>query len=167
MGPAFADLARPLVELTKKGADFKWTQEHTQAVKTVKDKLVNYMMLQMPDPAKRYALESGASGYAVGAASKQEGRPLGFLSKKTSPADMRYATYDQELLALIRALGKCRKLLLIADGTSFRKLKADKPIRGRAARWLIFPSDFLNLEVVCQPGTGNVVADALFLLFIA
>ena len=138
-GPAFADLAKPLVELTKKGVDFKWTDEHTHAVKTLKGKLVNYVTLQVPDPAKPYVLKSDASGYAVGAVREQEGRPLGFLSKKMSPAEMRYATCDQELLALIRALEKRRGLLLAEDVTAYTdywvlqyllKLKADKPIRG-------------------------------------
>lgn len=40
MGPAFADLAIPLVELTTKGVDFESTDEHIKAVKTLKDKLV-------------------------------------------------------------------------------------------------------------------------------
>ena len=101
---------------------------------------------------------------------EQEGRPLGFLSKKMSPAEMRYAAYDQELLALIRALEKWRRLLLTADVTAYTdhralqyllKLKADKFIRGRVARWFIFLSDFQNLKIVYQPGAGNVVADAL------
>ena len=81
---------------------------------------------------------------------EQEGRPLGFLSKKMSPAEMRYGTYGQELLAPIRALENWRRLLLTADVTAITdhravqyspKLKADKPIRGKLARWLIFLSD--------------------------
>ena len=40
-------------------------------------------------------------------------------------------------------------------------MQADKPIRGRVTRWLIFLSDVQNLKIVYQPGAGNVVADAL------
>ena len=84
---------------------------------------------------------------------------------------MRYATYDQELLALIRALEKWRRLLLMADITAFTdhralqyllKLKTDKPIGWRVARWLTFLSDFQSLKVVYPPGAGEVVADAIF-----
>ena len=144
MGPALAALARPLVELSKKGVGFNWTREHTQAVRTLKDKLVNYVALQMPDPAKPYERKSDALGYAVEAVLERQGRPLGFLSKKMSPAEMRYAAYDQELLALIRALEKWRRLLITADVTTLTdqrglqyllKLNAEKPIRGRVARW--------------------------------
>ena len=60
MGPAFADLVRPLVDLAKKGVEFKWTDAHKHAVKALKDKLVNYLTLQVPDPAKQYVLKSYA-----------------------------------------------------------------------------------------------------------
>lgn len=82
-----------------------------------------------------------------------------------SPAEMRNATYDEELLALIRALDKYRRLLPTADVTAFAhhralqcllKLKADKPARGQVARWLLFPSDFQNLKIVYQRGAGGM-----------
>ena len=112
-------------------------------MKSLKEKLVNCVTLQVPDPAKPYVLKSDASRYAVRAVLEQEGRPLSFLSKKMSPAEMRYATYGQELLALIGALEKWRRLLLTANVTEFIdhralqyvvRLKAHKPIRGRVAR---------------------------------
>lgn len=52
LGPAFADLARPLAELTKRGVESKRTQVHTKAVRTVSDTLLNYVVLQVPDPTK-------------------------------------------------------------------------------------------------------------------
>ena len=73
-GLAFAGLARFVVESIKKGVDFKWKDEHTRAVKTLKGKLADYLTLQVPDPATLYALESDASGHAVGAVLEQEGR---------------------------------------------------------------------------------------------
>ena len=96
---------------------------------------------------------------------------MGFLSKKMSRAETRYATYDQELFALIRALEQWRRLLLTADVTAYTdhcalqyvpKLKADKPIRRRVARWLIFLSHFQNLKIVYRSAAGNVVADTLW-----
>lgn len=170
MGPAFAELARPLVELTKKDAAFNWTEEHTTAVKRLKEQLINYVTLQVPDPNKPYVLKTDASGYAVGAVLEQDNKPIGFLSKKMSPTELRYATYDQELLALIRALEKWRRLLLTADVTVYtdhralqylQQLKGDKPVRGRVARWLVFLADFQNIKIKYHPGVGNIVADAL------
>ena len=170
MGTRFADIARPLIELTKKGVEFKWTKEHTSAVKALKDKLINYVTLQLPDIKKPYVLKTDASGYAVGAVLEQDGKPLGFMSKRMTPTEERYSTYDQELLAVIRALEKWRRLLLTADVTVYtdhralqylQRIKGDKYVRGRVARWLIFLADFQNLKIKYQAGSNNVAADGL------
>lgn len=170
MGTKFAEIARPLVELTKKGNEFKWTDEHTAAIRALKDKLINYVTLQIPDSSKPFVIKTDASGYAVGAVLEQEGKPLGFLSKKMTPAEQRYSTYDQELLAIIRALEKWRRLLLSADVTVYtdhralqylQQARGDKYVRGRVARWLIFLADFQNLKIKYHAGTSNVIADGL------
>ncbi|KAL8443311.1 hypothetical protein Emed_006916 [Eimeria media] len=170
MGPAFADIARPLNDLLRKGQKFSWEDRHTSAVKTFKERLINYTTLQVPDPSKPYVLRTDASGYAVGAVLEQENKPLGFLSKRMNDTEMRYAIYDQELLALIRALEKWRRLLVRAHVTAYTdhqglqyllKLRGDKPVRGRVARWLDFLADFEHLQIVYSPGNSNLIADAL------
>ena len=52
MGPAFSELGKPLVELTKKSQSFKWTEEHTNSVRALKRQLVTFTVLQTPDPSK-------------------------------------------------------------------------------------------------------------------
>ncbi|CDJ49131.1 hypothetical protein EBH_0082110 [Eimeria brunetti] len=91
LGPAFADMARPLVELTKKDAPFVWTEKHTAAVKALKHTLVNYTTLQTPDAKSPYVLRTDAPGYALGGVLEQDGKPLGFMSMKMSPAEQRYS----------------------------------------------------------------------------
>ena len=85
-------------------------------------------------------------------------------------AEQWYSVYDQELLALISALQKWRRLLLLADVTAYTdhralqyllQSKGDKPARAREARWWDFLADFQNLKVVYKPGMHNIVADAL------
>ena len=170
MGAEFTDLAKPLIDLTKKGTEFKWKQEHTAAVRALKERLMNYTTLQIPDPRKPFVLRTDASGYAVGAVLEQEGHPVGYLSKAMSPAEQRYATYDQELLAVVKALTKWRSLLLVADVTVITDHRALqyllKPTssglhKGRIARWLDFLADFQNLKIEYAPGKTNLVADAL------
>ena len=170
MGPAYTVMAQPLFDLLKKDVVFEWKPEHTAAVQALKQQLINYTTLQVPDPSKPFTLRTDASGFAIGAVLEQEGKPIGYLSKKLTPTEMRYAVYDQEFLAVIAALTKWRTLLLPADVTVYTdhralqyllKLKADKPVKGRVARWLDFLADFQNLRVRYQPGASNVVADAL------
>ncbi|KAL8271641.1 hypothetical protein Esti_004446 [Eimeria stiedai] len=89
------------------------------------------------------------------------------FSKRLSDAKMRYSTYDQELLAIVRALDHWRNFLIAAEVTVYTdhqalqcltRLRCDRPMRGRLARWLDFLADFQHLY---QPGATNVVADAL------
>ena len=170
MGPEFAVLAKPLQQLIKKGVDFVWTEEHTAAVKALKQRLVNYTTLSLPDLSKPFVLRTDASGQAIGAVLEQDGRPIGFLSQKLTEAEMRYSTYEQELLAIIKALEKWRQLLITSETIVYTdhqalqyltKLNADKPIRGKIARWLSFLDLFQKLNIQYQPGATNVVADAL------
>ena len=85
-------------------------------------------------------------------------------------APTRYPIYDQKMLALISALIKWRRLLMPAEVPAYTdhralqylfKLKADKPVRAREARWWDFLADFQGLKVEYKPGAHNIVADAL------
>jgi len=170
MGMEYTDLARPLLDLTKKGVEFIWTDEHTKSVQELKKRLVNYTTLQIPDSSKPYELWTDASGYAIGAVLEQEGKPLSFMSKKMSPVQMRYSVYDQELLALVTALDKWKHLLRPAKVTVFtdhkaleylQQIKAEKPMRGKTARWLDLLADYQDMTIVYKPGATNIVADAM------
>lgn len=54
MGPDYADVARPLVNLTHREADFKWIELHTQTVRQLEQRLVDFglTVLQVPDTTK-------------------------------------------------------------------------------------------------------------------
>ena len=170
MGPKFADVSRPLVELTKKGVTFAWGPQHTDAVRRLKQQLVEYTALQIPDSAKPYQLYTDASGYAMGAVLEQDNKPLGFHSQVMTPAQRKYCIYDQELLALVTALDRWRHLLCASKVTAYtnhqalthlQNIRNNKPLRGRAARWLDFLAEFPHLTISYLQGTRNQVADAL------
>lgn len=170
MGPDFARVARPLVDLTRKGAPFQWTDAHTQAVRHLKQRLIDYTTLQIPDTTKPFELYTDASGYAIGAVLEQAGQPIGFLSQAMTPTQQKYSIYDQELLALVSALDKWAHLLRPTKVTAhtdhqalthLQQLKASKPLRGRTARWLDFLAEFPDLTITYLPGARNQVADAL------
>ncbi|KAL8441241.1 hypothetical protein Emed_007593 [Eimeria media] len=170
MGTRFADMAKPLTELTKKKVPFVWTDEHTRAVRALKQRLINYTMLQLPDPDKPYVLWTDASVHSLGAVLLQDGKPLGFLSKKMNEQQQRYATYYQELLALMTALKKWEHLLRPATVTAFTDHQtlqhllspksSDLPNR-MVQRWLMFLANFPGLTITYKPGKENVAADCL------
>ncbi|KAL8269408.1 hypothetical protein Esti_006646 [Eimeria stiedai] len=145
---------------------FHCTAAHSSVVQALKDCLIHYTKLSLPDMTKPFALRTDASGVAIGAG----GKPLGFVSERLSDAEMRYSTYDQELHAIVRDLESWRHLLIAAEVTIYTdhqalqcltKLRCDRPIRGRLARWLGFLADLQHLIIVYQPGATNEVADAL------
>ncbi|CDJ63510.1 OSJNBa0042D13.18 protein, related [Eimeria necatrix] len=170
MGPDYADVARPLAHLTRKDVSFKWTELHTQAVRQLKQRLIDFTTLQVPDTTKPFELYTDASGYAIGAVLEQDGKPIRFLSQVMKPTQQRYSIYDEELLALAMALDKWSQLLRVSKVTAYtdhqalthlQRLQASKPLRGRTARWPDFLAEFPDLHITYVQGARNQVADAL------
>ena len=65
----------------------------------------------MPDQTRPFQIEMDASIYTSGAVLTQldangDRHPISFISKTLSPTERNYEIYDQELLAIIRALGE-------------------------------------------------------------
>lgn len=92
MGPEFAVLARPLQQLLKAGTDFVWTKEHSAAIHALKERLIYYTKLSLPDLDKPFFFRTDASGHAIGAVLEQDGKPICFLSQKLTEKEVRYTT---------------------------------------------------------------------------
>lgn len=95
--PQFSEIAIPLINLTKKYAKFKWTDESQKAFDHLKQNLTCVPLLGYPDTGKPYVLYTDASDKAIGAClvqkvehSDQIGpgvkneKPIYFLSQKIS-----------------------------------------------------------------------------------
>ncbi|CDJ53050.1 OSJNBa0042F21.10 protein, related [Eimeria brunetti] len=113
MGPDYADISRPLVTLTRKATPFYCAAAHTQTVRHLKQRLIEYTTLQAPDISKPFDFYTDASGYAIGGIVELARQPIGFLSQAMTPVQQKYSIYDQELLALVTALDKFSHVLRI------------------------------------------------------
>jgi hypothetical protein len=100
----FGTIAEPLHELTKKGVSFNWGLTHQQALDTLKSKLTQASLLQLPDFDKMFELECDASGFGIVGVLLQCGKPVAFFSEKLSGPSLNYSTYDKELYALVCVL---------------------------------------------------------------
>ncbi|KAL8439640.1 hypothetical protein Efla_004548 [Eimeria flavescens] len=112
-------------------------------------------------------------GYAVigrGVTPRKEKVRAIEICKKMSEVEPQNAIYDQELLALVTALERWRRLLLHAEVTVptdrrglqyLLQLKGDKRARGRVARWSDFLVNFDRLTGKYKPGSEHAIADAL------
>ena len=163
----FAEIARPLTNLTKKSVKFDWTPECREAL----DKLIHSVTagptLWHPDPTKQYELYTDASSFAVGAVltqrdENQKPRVVGFHSKSLNAAERNYSVGDREFLGIIEALKWCRhlvvdsqhKILLFTDHDNLRYYRHPQKINRRVARYLGILADF-NLEIRHIAGTKN------------
>ena len=83
--PNYSDLAKPLTELTKKGAKFTWEAGQQSAFEKIKGFIEKLPLLYYPVPDTEFHLKVDASLFAIGGTLEQQqhGRlvPLGFASK--------------------------------------------------------------------------------------
>ena len=112
----YAEISKPLTELTRKEEPFIWNEERQQAFDTLKAKFMEAPVLHMPDPTKQFILQTDASKIALGAVLKQyaedgELHPCGYLSHTLTPAEKNYQVYDRELLAVLTGLRTWRNIL--------------------------------------------------------
>jgi hypothetical protein len=118
----FAEIARPLHELTKKDKIWNWTNECQTAFETLKERFSTAPVLTMPDTTKPFILETDASKWAIGATllQKQDDgqlHPCGYLSHALTQTERNWQIYNRELYAIIYALDEWKYLLLGGEHT--------------------------------------------------
>ncbi|GFT43526.1 retrovirus-related Pol polyprotein from transposon 297 [Trichonephila clavipes] len=168
--PIFSEIARPLNNLTKKKAFWKWSEEEEKAFQTLKQCLVSPQILKQADFSKSFLIRTDASNYALGAVLLQgedkEEHPVEFASRLLNPAERNYSSTEREALAVVWAVNKFRgytdgaSITVASDHQALRWLMKLKSPTGRLARWALQLQSFnLNMEYI--PGKSNVIADML------
>ena len=66
--PELQKLLKPIYKLTKKGRPFIWGDEQQRAFEEIKNRLLNPLVLSMPDKRGRFLLYSDTSKHAIGSA---------------------------------------------------------------------------------------------------
>lgn len=64
-GAGYGDVTRTLTDLTRNPEPFRWNETHSQAVRHLKQQLIDYTIVQVPDTLKPFDLYTDASGYAI------------------------------------------------------------------------------------------------------
>ena len=171
--PNIAATMRPLTDaLAGAPRQLTWTEDMTTAFERTKHRLASAALLFHPVSGADLQINTDASTKAIVGAIHQvvNGRlqPLGFFSRRTSPAESRYSAYDLELLAIYSTILKFRHLLegrrfkIYTDQKPLKSafFKARDPVSNRQRHHLAFISEFAT-NVAHVPGLENVVADAL------
>jgi hypothetical protein len=131
--PHFADIAKPLTQLTRKDANWEWNKECQESFDRLKQKLSNAPVLAFPDFKRPFILTTDASSVGLGAVLSQEHdgieKPLSFTSRQLNWLEGAYSTSELETLALVWATKyfRCylhgRKLLVRTDHATPKYLR--------------------------------------------
>ena len=173
--PNAASLLSPLYPSTKikpHTHTITWTSEMLSAFNSVKSSLANVTLLAHPKANVTIALTSDASDNGIGAVFEQYvngvWQPLAFFSRQLRAPELKYSTFDRELLAIYLGIRHFRFML---EGRIFTvytdhkplvhaMLKETEPWSARQQRHLSFISEFTT-DIQHIPGKDNVVADCL------
>jgi hypothetical protein len=169
----FAGVARPLYDLTKKTAEWNWTDRCQEAFERLKRCFAMAPALKIYDWEKPAVVETDSSDWSAGGTLLQEGddgevHPVAYFSAKHSAQECNYDIYDKELLAIIKALeewrpeleGACQRFDIITDHKNLQTFATTKQLSPRHMRWSEFLSRF-NFRIVYRPGAANARPDAL------
>ncbi|KAI7411517.1 hypothetical protein KC336_g12012 [Hortaea werneckii] len=169
----YSQVATPLTNLTKKEQAFEWTQEAKQAFQELKTRFSTEPILVIFDPSKSTTLETDASDKAIGACLSQPDdkgklRPVAYLSRKMTPAELNYEIHDKELLAIVEACrhwrvyleGQEQTIEVITDHKNLTSFTTTKVLNRRQVRWYEELATF-KLKIHYRKGSENGRADAL------
>jgi hypothetical protein len=101
-------LSAPLRMLLRKDAVFEWTEVHNQALKKMKDALLENVVLLYPEMNKTFHIQTDASKMAAAHVLLQEHegslRPIAFGGRAFKQHESKLSATDLELLAILDAL---------------------------------------------------------------
>jgi RNase H-like domain found in reverse transcriptase/Reverse transcriptase (RNA-dependent DNA polymerase) len=156
----FADIAKPLTELTKKDVPFAWTPRCTAAIQQLKQIVLSDPVLQQPHPDRPYTLEVDASQYTTGAILQQPDEtgclcPVSYDSQTFNDAERGYDIHDRELLAVIQGLlawhhllvGSPHKICVLTDHSNLKYYRHPQKISRQVACYLPKMLRFVGLAI--------------------
>ena len=167
-----ADLAEPLVALTREGAPFVWTDRQQQAFEALKACLISAPILGFPNEDGRFVLDTDANLFAVGGVLSQLQNDsevvIAYASRSLHLSQRRYCTTRREMLAAVVMCTHFRAYLrggggqftLRTDHSSLRWLQRFRNEDGMLARWYLLLGQF-SVTFEYRPGAQHANADGM------
>jgi transposase InsO family protein len=149
-----------------------WGAEQQASFQLLKDIMVSTPVLHLYDPNKVLVINTDASKHTYSAVLQQEFdqalHPIAYFSRKMTPEQQRYGTYDREMLAVIETVKqfshyiKNQPVVLYSDHESLTHFftQAALHTNDRMSRWLDILQG-LDLQLHHVAGKANIVSDAL------
>ena len=167
----FATLVRPMVELTKKGKKFVWSEACEKSFDDLKKSLVSTDVMGYPlNDGGLFVLDVDASDVGIGGILHQiqEGRErvISYASRALNKAEKNYCITEKELLAVryfveyFRQYLLGRRFMVRTDHQALVWLYRLKEPSGKIARWLEILSHY-DFGIEYRPGRKQGHCDAL------
>ncbi|MEL7520270.1 MAG: RNase H-like domain-containing protein, partial [Cyanobacteria bacterium J06553_1] len=163
----YGDLIAPLSELLKKDKKFEWAANQEVNFEQLKQRICSAPVVQLVNPAdENFTMITDASSVALGGVLMQADGVIAYESRKFTPTEMRYATHERELLAIVHCFKAWRhylegaKTMVKTDHASLKYLPTTFQLTPRMARMYEYLTRF-DYSISYIKGTTNVVADVL------
>lgn len=170
----YSRIVSPLTSLLKgsqngvKTGPFLYGPTQRTAFAALKQAFQDATILRHWDPRRPTRVETDASNFAISAILSQlvdgQWRPIAYWSRKLTDAELRWATGQKELLAIVEGLehwshyleGTDQRFLVLTDHQALKGVlnASARDLRGRLARWVYRLSQF-DFDVQHQPGKTN------------
>jgi hypothetical protein len=166
----YAEIARPLYDLTRKDQLFIWGESQERAFVKLKVCLTSAPLLAAPLDVGQFTLDTDASGHAVSAILQQEQdgvlKVICYASRVLQPSEINYCSTKIELLAVIFGLKQyrhfllCRDFLIRTDNAALTYLLRTPEPLAQQSRWLNLISEY-SFKIIHRAGILNGACDAL------
>ena len=176
--PGFADISRPLTQLTRKETPFNWTPECQKLFKLLKSYLCCEPILNYADTSKPYTLYTDASKYSwagvltqshttdIDVKSVTTDHPVTFVSCLFRGSQLNWAGLTKEAFAIYMSIKKLSfylnqaNIYLRSDHLPLKRFLQKNTLNSKVNNWAMELKSF-NIQFEYIQGSKNVLADTL------
>ena len=161
--PNYANIAKPLQNLTKKDQQWVWDDKCQQAFIKLRESLVSPPLLAYPDMDRPFILTTDASGVAISYILSQKDTEgvehvISYAGRALRNAELNYGITDKEGLAVVEGFRHFHTYLcsdktttVITDHSALVYIKNNTKLTGRVARWAILLQNYVY-DIVHRKG---------------
>ena len=176
--PRFANVARPLTNLTRLDQPFEWSDKCQASFELLKEALIKEPILRFPDPNKPYTLYTDASKYAWSCVLTQQythdidnkqivvNHPITYVSGLFKGSQLNWVALTKEAYAIYMSIKKLTyyledaEITLRSDHLPLKRFLQRNTLNTKVNNWAVEISPFkITFEYI--KGIKNTLADTM------
>ena len=172
--PRFADLSRPLTNLTQQSVEFQWTEKYQKSFDNLRELLTKYPIPQYPDPSKDYTLFTDASKFGYAGVLTQEYEdsgikkyhPVCYVSGLFRGSQLNWVALTKEAYAIYMSVRKLtfyitgHNVKVKSDHLPLKKFLEKKTLNAKVNNWAVELEQF-KIELDWISRVKNTLVDSL------